>query len=491
MPKLKHPYAWLSCSFAALGACLYGYDGVYFTGVSAMDIFVQHFGTQKADGSYEISSSQLSLMTSVINIGELVGSLSAAPLNDYFGRKGVFLIASVAIIIGVVLQLATDHNTSYIMGGRIILGYGVGNFSATSPLYIGELAPAAIRGQLLMCWQLVIAISQIIAAAINRGTEGINSTVAYRVPMAVQVVFPVIVLAGLWWVPESPRWLLRKGKQESARRALRPTQDIDDEALKAAESSWMDLIRDPIERRKVLYSAGALIAQQINGIQWFYYFGTVFSKAIGLEDPFLMTLIVFIIQVVVVFIAVLCANKLLRRPLLLITTGLMTVSIFVVGCLGIPGNTPSPVIGKIIFAFIIIEITAFNFAWGPLGWTIASEMAVGRNRNKIYAISVGCFWITVWATVFTLPYLYYNANLGPKTGFVYTGLCFVSLSYVYFCVGEVTGRTMEEINGFFAEGIPAKQWQHQPSLTERAANTNMMGEDEEKNGGNMQVEKSL
>lgn len=163
-----------------------------------------------------------------------------------------------------------------------------------------------------MCWQLVISISQIIAAAINRGTQGINSTVAYRVPMGVQIIFPVIVLAGLWWVPESPRWLLRKGKQESARRALvlvhrgeqyTPDedidilqQDIDDEALKAAESSWMDLIRDPIERRKVLYSAGALIAQQINGIQWFYYFGTVFSKAIGLDDPFLMTLIVFVSQ---------------------------------------------------------------------------------------------------------------------------------------------------------------------------------------------------
>lgn len=80
----------------------------------------------------------------------------------------------------------------------------------------------------------------------------------------------------------------------------------------------------------------------------------------------------------------------------------------------------------------------------------ASEMAVGRNRNKIYAIAVASFWITVWATVFTLPYLYYSSNLGPKTGFIYTGLCFVTFSYVYFCVGEVTGRTMEEIESFFA-----------------------------------------
>lgn len=70
--------------------------------------------------------------------------------------------------------------------------------------------------------------------------------------------------------------------------------------------------------------------------------------------------------------------------------------------------------------------------------------------------------ITVWATVFTLPYLYYDANLGPKTGFVYTGLCFVSLAYVYFCVGEVTGRSMEDISGFFANGIPAQKWKDQP-----------------------------
>ncbi|EOD48664.1 Sugar/inositol transporter [Neofusicoccum parvum] len=482
MGRLEHPYAWLFCAFAALGACLYGYDGVYFTGVSAMDIFIEHFGTPKADGSgYEIKASDLSVMTSMINVGELVGSLTAAPLNDFLGRKGVFLIGAATVIVGVVLQLATDHSHAYIIGGRVILGYGVGAFSSTSPLYIGEVAPTHIRGPLLMCWQLTLSVSQIVAAAINRGTESLRTTAAYRVPMAVQLVFPLLVLAFWWWVPESPRWLLRKGRHDSCDAALRlihredkaysPQRDVqalqkdlDDEAALSRDSSWADLVRDPIERRKVVYSAGALIAQQINGIQWFYYFGTVFSKAIGLEDPFLMTLIVFIIQVVVVFAAVLCANKIPRRPLLLITTVIMTISIFIVGCLGIPGGDVSKTFGKVIISFVIIEITAFNFAWGPLGWTIASEMAVGRNRNKIYAIAVACFWVTVWVTVFTLPYLYYSADLGPKTGFVYTGLCFVSLAYVWFCVGEVTGRTMEEINDFFMKGIPARKWAEQPRL---------------------------
>lgn len=112
---------------------------MYFTGVSAMDVFIEHFGTPKADGSggYEIKSADLSVMTSLINVGELVGSLTAAPLNDFLGRKGVFLVGAVTVIVGVVLQLSTAHSHAYIIGGRVILGYGVGAFSSTSPLYIG------------------------------------------------------------------------------------------------------------------------------------------------------------------------------------------------------------------------------------------------------------------------------------------------------------------------------------------------------------------
>ena len=230
-------------------------------------------------------------------------------------------------------------------------------------------------------------MSQILAAAINRGMVNNTTTLAYKLPIGFQLLFPVLVLAFWYFIPESPRWLVRKGKEAKAVESVmlihREDKNYDAkgeiatfqynlalEEEQAAQSSWVSLIRDPIERRKILYSAGALVAQQINGIQWFYYFGTVFSKAIGLEDPFLMTLIVFVIQLVVVLAAVLCANKIPRRPLLLITTGIMTISIFIVGCLGIPGGPVSPTFGKVIISFVIIEITAFNFAWGPLGWTI-------------------------------------------------------------------------------------------------------------------------
>lgn len=243
-----------------------------------------------------------------------------------------------------------------------------------------------------MCWQLTISLSQILAAAITKGIESNQTTLAYRLPIGFQLLFPALVYLFIFFVPESPRWLLRAGKRDKATAALHsihrddktynPEQDIitlqaaiDKEISLAEESSWISLLTDPIERRKLLFSAGALIAQQINGIQWFYYFGTVFSKAIGLKDPFLMTVIVFLIQIVTVFLAVLSANRIPRRPLLLTTTAIMTVSIFIVGCLGIPGEEVSPTFGKVIISFVIIEITAFNFAWGPLGWTIVSLLS--------------------------------------------------------------------------------------------------------------------
>lgn len=243
-----------------------------------------------------------------------------------------------------------------------------------------------------MFWQLTLSVSQIVAAGINRGVSMNETNFAWRFPTGFQLLFPFFVFCMVWFIPESPRWLVRKKKVAKAEHSLRrihrekenydPASDIQQindtlqqEIHLSGQGSWSSLIKDPIERRKVLYSAGALIAQQINGIQWFYYFGTVFSKAIGLSDPFLMTLIVFIIQLFVVLAALLLSNRIPRRPLMLTCTCIMMLSIFIVGCMGIhsDGNYVAPIYGKVIICFVIVEIVAANFSWGPLGWVIVSH----------------------------------------------------------------------------------------------------------------------
>lgn len=254
-----------------------------------------------------------------------------------------------------------------------------------------DVAPASVRGPLLMFWQLTLSISQIVAAGINRGVSTNQTDFAWRFPTAFQLIFPALVYAVIWFIPESPRWLVRKQKDAEAETALcrihaddkayNPAPEIvnirrviEQEKAGTAGGSWASLVRDPIERRKVLYSAGALIAQQINGIQWFYYFGTDFSRAIGLTDPFLMTLIVFIIQLFVVLTSLLLSNRIPRRPLMLTCTAIMMLSIFIVGCMGIDSNGEyvAPIYGKVIISFVIIEIVAANLSWGPLGWCIVS-----------------------------------------------------------------------------------------------------------------------
>jgi len=114
-------------------------------------------------------------------------------------------------------------------------------------------------------------------------------------------------------------------------------------------------------------------------------------------------------------------------------------------------------IAIVVFSYVVI--CAFNFGHGPLAFTIASEMAAGRNRNKIMSCAIMSFFLTVWAISFTSPYIYYDAHLGPMLGFIYAGTtCVFSLTYIWFCVGETTGRSTLEIETFFQQRIPVRQW---------------------------------
>ena len=103
-------------------------------------------------------------------------------------------------------------------------------------------------------------------------------------------------------------------------------------------------------------------------------------------------------------------------------------------------------------------IVAFNFGHGPLAFAIASEMAAGRNRNKIMSCAIMSFFFTVWVIAFTSPYIYYDGGLGPMLGFVYAGTTIITLTYVWFCVGETRGRSNLEIELFFQDNIPVRQW---------------------------------
>jgi hypothetical protein len=325
-----------------------------------------------------------------------------------------------------------------------------------------------------MMFQFMQSCSQLVGSGITKGTESIQSTASYRIPMGLLALLPLLMLLGLWFIPESPVWYIRRSRPERARKALerinrsRPDysadkdlaalkQIVETERLREANSTWISLIKDPIERRKLTFSCGAMVAQQINGIQFFYSYGVVFAQSIGIKQAFTISLITNTLQVVAVGVSVLLGNKVSRRGNLLVTTVMMLLAYIVIGSLGAgPYTRTSYSTAIVVISYIII--VAFNFGHGPLAFTVASEMALGRNRNKIMSSSIVSFFFTVWVIAFTSPYIYYDGGLGPMLGFVYAGTTCITLAYVWFCVGETTGRSGLELELFFQRGVPVREW---------------------------------
>ncbi|KAL2682303.1 hypothetical protein Neosp_006753 [[Neocosmospora] mangrovei] len=489
----SHKWALIYCSIAAIGALCYGYDNTYYNGVLAMQEFKNDYGTHyDENGNKALPSSFQSLTASSIYIGDLFGAILASPINDRWGRKAVFWVASFFILFGGIAQVADTNHESVIVVGRILIGLGVGQFTVTTLLYMGEIAPTAIRGPTLMMFQFLQSWSQLIASAITQGSENIKSSLSYKLPMGGLIILPLMMFAGLPFIPESPVWYLFKGRQNEAENALRkinrsqteydPTNDMQTleetervEEQHTEESSWKSLVMDPIERRKVIYSAGALFSQQICGVLFFYVYGVVFAQEIGIKDPFLIQLITNILQIFAVGASVITGNKIRRRTNLLVTNSMMLVAFIVIGGIGTQ-KTLTTGSQYVIVVFSYMFVVGFNFGPGPLAYTVAREMAVGINQSKIMSTSIVVFYFATWLVSFTAPYMYYDGGLGPMVGFVYAGTTGIALIWTWFCVGETTGRTNLEISLFFTESIPVREWRthvfdpsHTPEDLEKSA----------------------
>ncbi|KAJ9108193.1 hypothetical protein QFC20_003556 [Naganishia adeliensis] len=452
------------CGVFVMGAFLYGYDGTYFTGILEMPRFLSDFGDLQPDGSYQLSSKYTSVFASIVQAGEFVGSLGASFLGDYLGRKGALRAAVIIVTIGCILQLVVVGSVSLLIVGRLILGIGVGVISNCVPMYLSEIPPAAIRGSVVSTWQLTLAIGQVIGAVIAQGTKDYENTFSWRFPIAFNIIITIALFAGSFLVVESPRWLTSKGKDEKAFTALQKihknNEDVDAEtelsilveARKAesnnegSQSRWMDLIKVPADRRRFICAFGILCCQQISGVQFIFSYATRFFVDIGQTNAFLYTIIVDVIEVVGVIVSLFLVNRIGRRPLLISTGIFMTATDIVIGAIGIKKERTDSE-NTAIVAMIMLYVFAFNLAWGPLAWAVATELSHGKNKTKIMSIGTAGFWICAWAVTFTLPYLFdkEQANLGPMV-------------FVYFCIPETIGLSLENISVMMDLGVPTRAW---------------------------------
>ncbi|CAH2354207.1 galactose transporter [[Candida] railenensis] len=454
--------------FAAFGGVLYGYDTGTISGIMAMPYVLARFPKNVEDG---FSSSESSLIVSILSVGTFFGALLAPFISDNLGRRWTIIISALIVFnLGVILQTAATAIPLF-CAGRAIAGLGVGLISASIPLYQSESTPKWIRGAVVSCYQFAITIGILLAACVNEGTKDRNDSGSYRIPIAVQFLWSLILGGGLFFLPETPRFWVSKGEEAKAKDSLSRlrripadhpdlVEEYDD--IKASfdfemahgTSTWWDCFSTRNKQRKRLITGIWLQAfQQLTGINFIFYYGTPFFTSAGIKNPFIISIATNIVNVFMTLPGVVLIETLGRRKLLIGGAVVMCVSEFIIAIVGtaVPDTNTSG--NKVLVAFTCTFIAAFAASWGPACWAVVGEIFPLRTRAKSVAMSTSSNWLWNWAIAYATPYLVNtgpgNAGLQKKVFFVWGGCNFLCILFAWAFVYETKGYTLEQVDEMY------------------------------------------
>jgi sugar porter (SP) family MFS transporter len=213
--------AYLMCIFAAFGGIFFGYDSGYISGVMGMEFFVHVI--EGADATV-LPAWKKSLITSILSAGTFFGALIAGDFADWLGRRTTVILGCGVFIVGVVLQTASA-GLGLIVAGRLVAGFGVGFVSAVIILYMSEIAPRKVRGAMVSGYQFCVCVGLLLASSVDYATQERNDSGSYRIPIALQIAWALILGGGLFFLPESPRFFVKKGSLDKAAITLARLRD--------------------------------------------------------------------------------------------------------------------------------------------------------------------------------------------------------------------------------------------------------------------------
>ncbi|CAN8106559.1 unnamed protein product [Discula destructiva] len=470
-------------AFVAFGGILFGYDTGTISGILAMPYFDQTFSTgyiNPTTGNRSISPSQTSAVVSILSAGTFFGALASPFLADTIGRRWALIFsAGVVFNLGVVLQTAADALPLFI-AGRFFAGLGVGLISALIPLYQSETAPKWIRGAIVGAYQWAITIGLLLAAIVDNSTALRNDSGSYRIPVAVQFAWAIILVGGMLVLPESPRFLVKRGKDEAAARAFGKLRRLpaDHPAIQTelaevranhefelalGKASYIDCFRGGMLKRQ-LTGMGLQALQQLTGINFIFYYGTQYFKNSGLTNAFIIQVITSVINVVSTVPGLYAVDKFGRRPLLLWGAVGMCVSQFIVAMCGTL-TTGQAADGAILvynvdaqkagIAFVCVYIFFFASTWGPLAWVVTGEIFPLKHRARGLSMTTATNWLLNWAIAYATPYLVNfgpgYANLQSKIFFIWFACCFLCIAFVYFFIYETKGLSLEQVDELYTD----------------------------------------
>ncbi|KAI1265636.1 general substrate transporter [Xylariaceae sp. FL1019] len=518
--------AYLICAFAAFGGIFFGYDTGWMSGVLAEPYFISlytgydynydtgmspNFGpSDDEQGKFSIDAPTSSLFTSILSLGTFLGSLVGADIADNIGRRPTIIGGCLVFIIGCILEIASTNQEVLFVFGRLIAGLGVGFISAVVILYMSEISPRKIRGALVSGYQFCITVGILLANVVVYTSQARPDTGSYRIPIGVQFLWALVLGTGLLFLPESPRYFVKKGKIEEAAKALafcrgQPIESdyIKDELAEVVANnefelahipqqsyigSWLACFKGSLSNgasplRRTLLGTGLQAAQQLTGINFIFYFGPQFLTSLHtIDNVFLIQLITTLVNVLSTPISFYTIEKFGRRKLLICGGAAMVFCQYLIAILGVtaarPGNGNDAAV-KAQIAFIAINIAFFASTWGPSAWVVVGEIFPLPIRARGVGLSTASNWL--WNTIIAVitPYLVSEtkANLQSKVFFLWGSTAVFSTLFAYFLVPELKGLSLEQADMCMSAVSPRKSASWRPDHTFAAEMHHVAGDE--------------
>lgn len=430
-------YLYFICLIATMGGLMFGFDVAIISG--AVPFIQPYFGWDELQLGWGVSS---------LLVGAIIGAFGSGVLSDIYGRKKILIFT--ALFFAVSCTFTALASSSFIfISARLFGGLAVGAASVLSPMYVAEVAPPKNRGMLVAIYQLAIVLGILCSYTINYGLHNIDNN--WRWMFATGIVPSVLFFVGLFFIPESPRWLFKAGRRTESLEVL---TRIGGESLAKAEIveiaeslkgdsttvSISELFR-PSSRKVMIVGFFLAVLVQISGINTIVDYAPKILLAAGVEinNALLQTSLVGLINFIFTFVAILFIDKIGRRSLYLIGSMGMVITLLMLAL-----SFYFKMEGIFTLICILSFIAFFASCIGPVFWTLVSEIFPNRIRGKALAFASFTQWIFNFLVVLLFPH--FLASIGGAKTFLFLAvMSLLQWLFTYFYVPETKGKSLEEI----------------------------------------------
>ncbi|KAK2807988.1 hypothetical protein FQN50_005070 [Emmonsiellopsis sp. PD_5] len=454
---------------ATMGFLLFGYDQGVMSGIISDPAFNAMYTATKGDSTMQAT------VTAVYEVGCLFGAIIALLIGDRLGRRMMIIWGATIMIIGVIIQVTAVQDKvplAQFIVGRVITGIGNGMNTSTIPTYQAECSKTHNRGLLICIEGGVIAIGTAIAYWIDFGAHYGPQDLVWRFPIAFQIVFGVFMIVGMFYLPDSPRYLISKDKVAEGEKVLAALAgvEIDDPSTKiqknliidslrasgASKAKYSDLVTNGRSQhfRRMILGSSSQIFQQLSGCNAvIYYLPVLLEESLNKSHDFALLIggVNMIVYAIFATFSWFFIEKIGRRKLFLAGSfGQAAAMVIIFACL-IPGDEQTA--KGAIFGFFMY-MCFFGATWLPLPWLYPAELSPIKTRAKANAVSTCNNWLFNFTVVMITPVMV--SHIGWGTYLFFGAWNAIFIPFIWFFYPETAGRSLEEIDLIFAKGYVEK-----------------------------------